>query len=148
MLAFAPMALVLLLATYTCDADPHPVRRFSGTLTGLLALVLVGLGLGLVAGLGLATVAKATVVVALPLDGPARSGVRARVLANVAAVREAVAGAARHPTPRLVGAIAALSAVGIALWVIFDHAARPCARAGTARPSASGRRVARVGCAR
>src|SRR5664280_3802443 len=132
MLAFAPMALVLLvtglsiaggvLATYAYDADPHPATRlFSGTLTGLLALALVGLGLGLVAGLGLTTVVIASVVVALPLGGLARSGVRARVLADVAVVREAVGGAMRHPTPRLAGATAGIAAVGVALWLIFDH---------------------------
>jgi hypothetical protein len=132
MLVFAPMALVLLvtglsiaggvLATYAYDADAYPVTRlFSGTLTGLLAFAVVGLGLGLLEGLDLATVFVAALLVALPLIGLARSSVRSRVLVDVAAVRAAVVRVARHPTPRLVGVVAGLCAVGIALWAVFDH---------------------------
>jgi hypothetical protein len=132
MLAFAPMALVLLvtglaiaggaLATYSYDVDAPPVSRlFTGTLTGLLALALVGLGLGLIGGLGPATVVIASVITALPLVGLVRANVRARVRADATSMLRAVGVAARHPTPGLLACVVGAGAGGLALWLVFDR---------------------------
>jgi hypothetical protein len=126
------MALVLLvigvsiaggaLATYAYDRNAAPVARIvTGTLTGLLALALVGLGLGLVGGLGSITVVVASAVTGLPLLGLLRPDVRGRVRLDVDATWRALGAYARHPTPRLVACIAGIGAVGIALWTVFDH---------------------------
>jgi len=132
MLAFAPMALALLvtgfsiaggaLATYSYDVDAPPVSRlFTGTLTGLLVFALVGLGLGLVGGLGPATVVIASVITALPLLGLVRATVRARVRSDVTSLWRALGVAARHRTPGLLACVAGAGAVGLALWLVFDH---------------------------
>jgi len=132
MLAFAPMALALLvtgfaiaggvLATYAYDVDAPPVSRlFTGTLTGLLAWALVGLGLGLAGGLGSATVVISSVVTALPLLGLVRASVRAHVGADMAAMRRALDAAAGHPTPGMLACVTGAGAVGVALWLVLDH---------------------------
>jgi hypothetical protein len=110
------------LATYSYDVDAPPVSRlFTGTLTGLLAFALIGLGLGLVGGPGLATVVIASVVTALPLAGLVRADVRVRVRADVTSVWRALGVAARHPTPGLFACVVGAVAVGVALWLVFDH---------------------------
>ena len=110
------------LATYWYDVDALPVSRlFTGALTGLLAFALIGLGLGLVGGLGPVTVVLASVTTALPLVGLVRATVRARVRSDATSAWRALSAATRHPTLGLLACVVGAGAVGLALWLVFDH---------------------------
>jgi hypothetical protein len=109
------------LASYAYDDDAPLVTRLAyGAASGLVALAGIGFVLANFVGIVPATVG-AGVVVALPLGGLGRPGVRQRVEQDLRAFAQAIRLGVTEPTVSTYGPIAYTVALTVFLWLVFDR---------------------------